>query len=581
MSAIFGVVDFLGPPSVPLFSAMRDTLRHRGPDAHRQFISHRLALGQNDLVVDPSLKGQACPPFCNERRTLWAVCDGFLYDTDPVRRSLAEQGHTCRNSHCAEIVLRAYEAWGEHFLERIKGVFALAIWDSEADMLFLARDRVGRKPLYYARTPQGFLFASELQAILQAESLSRKVDVESFDYYFSLLYVPAPRTMFAGVSRLPPAHFMQVREQGLHTTRYWEVLFTPQAGDSESLERMDHLFRQAVLRQTGGASSAGSLLSGGLDSSAVSSVLSSEPFYVGAATADFGAYRDEPRAADDVARSLSIKLRTVPANSVTRECLTTLIRNSGEPYADAAVIPSAILAASVRPLSQVWLGGDGGDDIFGGHPRHLSFIRDLEVGMHAKLPSCRLLPPEEKQKLLRQTAGPELLTDVLKGHLHSSDSCDVNNLCKYEFEVRLPSQLLTKIDTSAVFGGIEYRSPFLDEDLLAFAFSLPVSAKLGVNDDLEQKRFFKAYLRFSRLVPEEIVRRPKRGFGIPITEWLRGPLRSLCDETLRSAEALYPAYLNQHHVIQNLDEFQAGGGMHGYYFWKIIAFELWLNLFFK
>ena len=561
MCGIAGLWDHAGPAVASghrQVEAMAAALAHRGPDHRGVWAdpSCGVALAQARLaVLDLSPAGNGPMPWRDER--YWITYNGEVYNFIELRRELESEGCRFRSTSDAEVVLAAFERWGAGCLERFIGMFAFAIWDASERRLFLARDRLGKKPLYYARHGGRFAFASELRALLMDPSLPRGVDADAVALYLRFGYVPAPLTILRAVRTLPPAHFAWENSDGLRVERYWNPLDAALQGplalsDDEASMRLEALLKDAVARRRVSDVPIGAFLSGGIDSSLVVALMQENgtvPARTFSIRFEDPAY-DESESAARVARQLGTDHRCETCGE--REMLAIVADLADlidEPTADSSFVPTYLLARSARRYVTVALTGDGGDELFWGYPRYAALarwrwlmrlplvVRRVAAAV-ARLRSDRraqrvatVLGLDDRDlysRFVRVAAAGEVraLTgrpeprsgydDVLAALSRRPvlDAAALMDLVTY-----LPDDVLAKVDRATMAVGLEARCPLLDHRVVELAVRLPAAVKWR---DGRGKAILRRLL--DRRVPAALVDRPKMGFGVPLDRWLRGPL---------------------------------------------------------
>jgi asparagine synthase (glutamine-hydrolysing) len=601
---------------------MVDAQRHRGPDASGLWSDAHCALGHRRLaIIDLSPAGRQ--PLSNEDGTVWITFNGEVYNFQELREQLEALGHRFRTRTDTEAIVHAYEQWGEDCVRRLRGMFAFAIWDTRQRRLFLARDRVGKKPLFYARAGGVFLFASELQGLLAHADLPRRPDLGAIDEYLSWGYVPAPRTAFQGVFKLPPAHWLSVdlTPEGpvQRVERYWALAYEPKQSltETEACEALRAKLTEAVRLRMISDVPLGAFLSGGIDSSIVVGLmagLSERPvktFSIGFEEAAFNEL--------DHARRIAEKWGTEHHPLVVRpdalSILPMLVRHYGEPYADSSAVPTYYVSKITRENVTVALNGDGGDESFVGYERYLANQvaerirrvpgRKLAAGLLARLlpdslnPKSRLRsarrffsvahqPMTERYRgwltFFRGDAKERMYTGALRSvlrdgspHLWFGSLLDAAGgldpaemAMAADVQSYLPYDLLVKVDITSMANSLEARSPFLDHEVMEFAASLPVNLKLRGG---QAKYLLKR--AFPDLLPPENVHRRKMGFGVPVGEWFRGPLRELLEDALISEQARARGYFDPAVVRGMVSEHLERRADHSFQLWNLLMLELW------
>lgn len=595
-----GIAGFRSLPSAhgtePAIRAALACIAHRGPDDEGVFASGRTTLGHRRLsIIDTSPAGHQ--PFTDEGGRYTMVFNGEVFNYQELRRALEAEGHRFRSETDTEVILRLYALKGPSFLHDLNGFFALAIHDHERDSLFLARDRFGVKPLQWCEHHGRFLFASELRALL-ALGAPRAIDPVSLRMYFTHYYIPAPSSMIASVRKLPPGHALSVSDAGIALERWYDTeVAAAETRAEEPVQRIRALLDDAVRLRLISDVPIGTFLSGGLDSSIVSALAKRHKpdlrtFSIGYTDR----YYDETAYAEAVAKRIGSEHTTFTLGAQDlAEAYEGLLAAMDEPFADQSALPSYVLNQRTRQHVTVALSGDGADEVFGGYRKHQAELRMLEPGLLERLakagaPLWRWLPKSRNNPLsdrIRQldrfarTAGLSAPDRYL---LLASwdDALDARELIaapadEREFSARrariteplrrlqglnallwtdlatvLPDDMLHKVDLTSMAHALEVRSPFLDRRVVEFAFGLPPEAKL-------RKGSGKHLLReaFADLLPATTLTRPKRGFEVPLTPMLIGPMRHRVD-ALRDAQTLRAAGLNADGVARVLARFRSG-----------------------
>lgn len=626
MCGIAGILHF--DPSRPArrddLERMTRCLAHRGPDGEGFTLLGAMGLGHRRLaIIDLPGGGQ---PLSNEDGTLWAVCNGEIYNYVELREKLIQKGHRFRTQSDTEVIVHQYEEQGPDCVLAFRGMFALALWDAKLRRLLLARDRFGKKPLWMARLPDRLLFASEMQGLLANPAVDRSLDPGALDEYLTCGYVRSPRSILRSVTKLPPAHRATWTEkEGLKTERYWRLSYQPKAQIPlpEATERFRELFREAVRIRLRSDVPVGAFLSGGLDSSSVVSVmaeLSSRPvrtFSIGFTDSDY----DEMKYARQVAERFGTEHQEFIVRPEAASILPELVRNYGEPYADSSCIPTYYVSRETRRHVTVALNGDGGDELLGGYARyigagHASWTEGLPpallrgfaavVGRLAQRKSDRpthnplkrldrfldsaVRTPDRRRRYLRWTGifSPEELDGLYSRPFRArlperrawdgllelpewslSDSA-AEQCMAVDTATYLPEDLLVKADIASMTHALEIRSPLLDHLLAEFVATLPASYKL-------RGRATKVLLReaMKPVLPPEILTRSKMGFGIPLGRWLRNELNGWMKELLLTEPFLRRGLFEPASVRRLVQEHESGRGDHRFRLWALIMLELW------
>ncbi len=618
MCGIAGFVNSRGRPAERgVIEVMTATLARRGPDGSGVHVAGPVALGHRRLsIID--VEGGA-QPLSNEDDSVWVTYNGELYNELPLRAGLEARGHRYKTRTDTETLVHLYEDEGVDFVGRLNGMFALAIWDEPRQRLVLARDRMGQKPLYYAELPGGGLaFGSEPKALLKHPEVPRALDPESLARYLFYEYVPAPYSIWRGVRKLPRGHVLVWDRGSIRIDRYWSP---PPASQSEIppfeavVEPFWTAFREAVGRHRRSDVPLGVFLSGGVDSSSVAAALceiepaaSIHTFSIGFEDPSF----DESRHARDVAEFLgtSHHARTFSIDQV-HELLPEVAGWLDEPFGDASILPTHLLSRFARESVTVALGGDGADELMAGYPTfeaeraarlyrglprparavaeaavgrlpvdHRNFSFDFKLKQFLRGAAEPL--PLAHQRWLGSFSGPELarlLTDhafdveaehaAIDRALPTGADPLARSLALYQ-ETYLPEDILTKVDRASMACGLEVRAPFLDADLVDRIIRLPSSYKYGKG---RTKRLLKASV--AGRLPESILKRPKKGFGIPVARWLRGPLGPLLDRLLGRDRLEAQGVFQPAEVARRIEEHRSGARDHRKPLWTLLMFQLW------
>src|SRR3954469_2868679 len=612
--------DAMRPVDRATLEAMTDSMSHRGPDASGYHVAPGIGLGHRRLsIIDLSTGDQ---PLANETGTIWTVFNGEIYNFADVRAELIAHGHRFRTNSDTEIIVHGYEQWGERCVDKFRGMFAFAVWDSAARRLMLARDRVGVKPLYYAELPgRGLVFGSELKSLLEDPDVSREWRPDALDAFLTLLYIPAPATIYQGIHKLEPGHVLIAEKGAIRTSRYWDLEFTGDGDarrESDYLEELDALLRESVaLRQIADVP-LGAFLSGGIDSSAVAAYMvetSSRPPLTISVGFDDAAY-DELAHAKLVAEHLGCEFhpRTVTPDIV--DLLPKLAWHLDEPFADSSAVPTYYVSQAARELVTVALSGDGGDELWAGYARHRVERWELAARHWLGATGSRItgriaerLPPAVKgARSLRHLALPPpaacavkhgygLFDSDARGGLYSPefahevrdadpfigfrlayDACSSRDPldCALYVDVKtyLVDDIMTKVDKMSMAVSLESREPLLDHKLLEFAARVPSSLKLKNG---QGKYLLRRLLE--RRIPKAIVDRPKHGFEAPIGEWLRGPLAPMADALLGDGRLRDRGVFDDRAIGSLWAEHRAGKQDHRHRLWSLVMLELWFREF--
>jgi len=633
MCGICGIYNFDGQPvDKELLQRMNNTLVHRGPDGEGYFIESNIGLGHRRLSIIDLEGGKQ--PMGNEDGSIQVVFNGEIYNFQELRKELRNKGHSFSTRTDTEVIVHLYEEYGEKCVEKLRGMFAFGIWDNLRKRLFLARDRLGKKPLYYFRDRKRFLFGSEMKALLQDVFIPKTIDLFAIDSYLSLLYIPSPLTIFKEIRKLPPAHYMTIDYSNSANSQivmggpvaYWDLEFKPDRtlSELEWMERLDVLFKECVGVRLVSDVPLGAFLSGGVDSSAVVAYmveLLKDPVITNAIGFRERAF-NELEYAGVVAERFSTHHHEYFVNPDAVGILEKLVWHLDEPFADASAIPTYYVSQVARKNVTVAVSGDGGDEVFAGYVRRYSmsclenmwrealpkFIRQHMVGPVAKFyPKGDYLPrwmrakymltnlplspveayfrdmscylPEEKEKLYQKDFRRSLNGYSPKDHFESffKDSTIEDHLSRIQYmdlKTYLPEDILVKVDRMSMANSLEVRSPLLDHKFIEFAATIPSNLKL--NGKISKYIFKKA---LENRLPKKILYRGKQGFSIPVGSWLRNELREYAEDILFSDKAKQRGYFDYNYVKKIWGHHLQGLRDHSDQLWTLLMLELWHRSF--
>jgi asparagine synthase (glutamine-hydrolysing) len=625
MCGICGIVhdDHGYPVDVDVLESMNDAMYHRGPDEGRVHVAAGAALAARRLAIIDVL--HSSQPLLNEDGTVVGVMNGEIYNFRELRERLAARGHTFSTRGDAETIVHLYEEEGVDFVRSLDGMFALAIYDTTSRRLVLARDRVGKKPLFYSARPGMISFASELRALLEDPEVPRDLDYQALDCYLAYQYVPAPYSAFKAVRKLPPASVLVYRSGRVSVRRYWSLDYRRKrvVTDRRELhEEIRETIGRAVRRRMVADVPLGAMLSGGVDSAAVVGSMaeaSSEPVKT------FSVGFDNPAFSElGYARMIATQFGTEHHEHVVRpdaiSLIPRIVAHYGEPYADSSALATFYLAELASRHVKVALNGDGGDENFAGYTRYAanSVLRRLERVpppiRQAVTALAHQMPPRsnvrstynrvrrigrslgldaaarygryvsyfdsvEREELytdeFRALIGPSVVADVIErpwNALAGADLLDV--MLQTDVETYLPGDLLVKMDIATMAHSLEARSPLLDREVLELAASLPAELKMR---GTEKKAIFRDALR--GWIPDAILDRPKMGFEVPIVDWFRNELRGYARDVLLDPSTLERGYFRPSHVTGLLDRHAAGREDAANRIWALLMLEHWLRQF--
>ncbi|HET7219798.1 MAG TPA: asparagine synthase (glutamine-hydrolyzing) [Vicinamibacterales bacterium] len=618
MCGIAGFVEPLAgahaddPARTATVRRMCDVIRHRGPDDEGVFVADGAALGMRRLSIIDLAGGHQ--PIRNEDGSVWVVFNGEIYNYRELRAELTGLGHTFATGTDTETIVHAYEQWGDACFAHLRGMFGIALWDRRSRTLLLARDRMGIKPLYYAERNGTLFFGSEIKSILAAGGVDRTLHAPALVHYLSFLYTPPDRSIFAGISKLPPGHFLRWQGGTTAVRRYWNIPATESFTGSfdDAAERLTTVLTDAVQSHLVSDVPLGALLSGGIDSSLVVGLMaraSSRPiktFSIGFDEPEF----DELEGARAVARHFGTDHHEMVVRPDALAIVNDLVTHFDEPFGDSSAVPTWYVSQMARRHVTVVLSGDGGDELFGGYDRYLPHPRVASfdaiaggAGRRAASAAWPLLPHGFKGKnFLRHVAQDSrgryvesvsffqrdemnaLLTlDLRRAIAGDHDQYDPasrfdrfaslswpSQMMRFDIETYLPEDILTKVDRMSMAHSIESRVPLLDHEVVSFAASLPAEMKIL---DGDRKRVLKKAA--ASVLPAGVLTRRKQGFGVPIGVWFRGRLRDFVADTLQSQQARERGYFQPRFVDRVIREHVAGQRDHTLRLWQLLMFELW------
>ncbi len=609
---------------------MTAALSHRGPDDEGHYVSPRgAALGQRRLSIIDLASGHQ--PLSNEDGTVWIAFNGEIYNYRELQPVLESQGHKFQTASDTETIVHLYEQHGPDCVQKLRGMFAFALWDDRRQQLFLARDRLGKKPLIYRHEPGRLLFGSELKAILQVPGMPREINPTALADYLALQYVPYPKAILNGYSQLPPAHWglFSARTGDLKIERYWSPPYedqplsadetAPPRNDAEWRTRLRETLTEAVRLRLRSDVPLGAFLSGGIDSTIITGLMqqqSSRPiqtFSIGFPVKQF----DERTFAREAALKLGTDHHELVVDPSAAQLLPKLIWHYDQPFADSSAIPTMYLSEFTRKHVTVALTGDGGDELFSGYDRYQAVrladrIDRLPNWLRAPLthPIWQRIPASVQQKSRRRrfkrfldvlgqsprrrylnwisifddSRRANLFSPEFQRQLGDHDAAEfilsaydrhpgtdfIRRTTAVDVETYLPADILVKVDIASMAYGLECRSPFLDHRVAELAARMPQRLKM-------QGGAGKLILRdvFRDLLPDSITRRPKMGFGVPLDHWFRNELKDLLCDTLLARGSLDRGYFRPDAVSRLIDEHLASQWDHSARLWSLLVLELW------
>ncbi len=593
--------------------AMSDALSHRGPDGNGLFLKSCVALGHRRLsIIDLAGGGQ---PMSNDDGSLTVVFNGEIYNYVELRRDLCSRGRQFRTDSDTEVLLHLYEESGDKCLAALNGMFAFALWDGRRRRLFAARDRMGEKPLYYCVRNGKLLFASELKSLMQYPGFEPSLDATSLDEYLAFGYVPAPHTIFKDVHKLPAAHALVWEHGGLRTYRYWEPAVPPadRLTEQEYVDELKRRLEASVQIRLRSDVPLGAFLSGGIDSSAIVALASMqhaeslETFSVGF---DFQEFDESP-----YARAVAERYRTrhhqITVSDLDVSIFGELVQHFDEPFADPSAIPTYYVAREAKRFVTVCLSGDGGDELFAGYDRYhepalerllgrapRSLRRHLleplagawpermrgkglleraaAIGAERYQRHVGIFDPPSRQRLLRQTAQRDSRAGngAFERFFNENGRDEVAIRQLTDQLTYLPEDVLVKVDRTSMKSALEVRVPFLDHTVVEWVNAMPTDMKLRGGCS---KYILKRMLH--DLLPADILQRPKRGFGIPIRNWLRGDLVSFAHDLLLSPNSRCARLFDRAELSRLVERHQRGPRDLSRRLWALLWLEQWCRCF--
>jgi asparagine synthase (glutamine-hydrolysing) len=594
-----------------LVRRMCSVIRHRGPDDEGVLVEPGVGLGMRRLSIIDLATGHQ--PIRNEDATVWVVFNGEIYNFAELRSELVRRGHRFYTGTDTEAIVHAYEEWGEGAFARLHGMFAIALWDRGTGTLLLARDRLGIKPLYYGHSNGRLFFGSELKSLLATECFTRTIDPSAFEHYLAFLYTPPDRAILSGIRKLPPGHLYRWRNGNGRAAAYW----TPPPDESTDIDEraaIDELgahLREAVRSHLVSDVPLGAFLSGGIDSSLVVALMAEasgrpvKTFSIGFDEPEF----DELDAARTVARHFGTEHHELVVRPDALGIVERLVHHFDEPFGDSSAIPTWYVSQMARQHVTVVLSGDGGDELFGGYDRYLPHPavaafdrvpvpgtrwlagrigRALSTGAKGKrflqhvarepvdryIDAVSFFTAEDRNTLVAPEfrSGPETTPEgwLASQFAGTSHLPLASRMMRADLTSYLPEDILTKVDRMSMAHSIESRVPLLDHRLVEFALRLPLPMKIR-----GRTRKYLVRELAKRLLPQEILDRPKHGFAVPLALWCRGGLREAFSDVLQSPRFRQRGYFRTSEVDRLIDEHVSGRRNHDLRLWQLFMFELW------
>ncbi len=627
MCGVCGILyrDGIRAPEESILKEMCRTLVHRGPDDEGQVILDHVGLGMRRLSIIDLTGGHQ--PLSNEDGSIWIVFNGEIYNYRELRVELEQLGHTFRTESDTESILHGYESWGIRVCEKLNGMFGFALWDSQQKKLYLARDRLGIKPLYYYRDEEKLMFGSEIKTILQAPNIHRDIDLVALNNYLTFEYIPSPRSIFKHVRKLPPGHWLSWHADHIQIQPYWKL--SPQVNswdETEAQIRLFELLRDSVRLRLVSDVPLGAFLSGGIDSSIIVSLMADlvkEPvktFSIGFKESSY----NELNYARAVAAKYNTDHHEFTIEAKALDLTEKLIKQFDEPFGDFSIFPTYLVSLMARDFVTVVLSGDGGDELFAGYDAYRAHRFDRRF--YHRLPKivksgffeslAEWLPPTEKKKgminsfkrfvqgtrlpkslyharwmvFLHEYERQHLFTDSVLETIGETDPYDfifqyssmadgqddVTRTGYIDVNTYLVDDILVKVDRMSMATSLEARVPYLDHRVVEYTFTLPPDLKLNGRDSkiLLKKTFWNH-------LPREVQNRGKQGFSIPIKNWIRKDLKPMMLDLLSPNRIEQQGFFNSNYISRLIDEHLKGKENHSHQLWALIVFEQWYDLYGK
>ncbi len=626
MCGICGIagINEAKPVDEQVLQTMTQAMVHRGPDEQGVYCRGQVGLGSRRLSIIDLTGGRQ--PIANEDQSAWIVFNGEIYNYQDLRVFLQKKGHAFRTQTDTEVILHLYEEFGQDSVQYLNGIFGFAIWDETRRELFLARDRMGIKPLYYTHIGDRLIFGSELKVVLAHPQVKREIDLTALNEYLSFEYVPSPRTILRHIYKLEPGHFLRFNEQGLRIQRYWNVSLArsesrPPVHWRDYVTGLYDTLENTVKQELVSDVPVGVLLSGGIDSSAVAAMMvklypgTVDSFSIGFEENSF----DESPYARRVADHLGTRHNElILTSNMVVDMVPTITDFLDEPFGDSSLVPTYFLSLFTRGYVKVALGGDGGDELFAGYPTLIAhrmieyYERIVPWRIRASLvPQLLDLMPvsfnnisfdfkvrrflagrgvplqarhhrwlgsfvdEQKELLLQDWLRPVLGETYARAYAHAQE-CDarlpLNRILYNDMKLYLEGDILFKVDRASMAASLEVRVPFLNRNVVDFATDLPAGLKLH---RLTSKYLLKKCM--AGVLPAEIIKRPKQGFNMPVAHWLSSELRELVLDMFSKDRITRQGFFNYAYIEQLLDDHFAQRSDNRKLLWTLLIFQLWYD----
>jgi asparagine synthase (glutamine-hydrolysing) len=622
MCGICGLFEFDQSRTIPgeVIRRMTDTIVHRGPDDEGAFLGPGIGLGFRRLSIIDVAGGHQ--PLSNEDGSVWVMLNGEIYNYPELHKDLVDRGHRFATRSDTETIVHLYEEYGEECFARLRGMFAIALWDSRSRQLVLARDRVGKKPLYYAADSKHILFGSELKCLLAGDSLPRDINIEALSDYFSLGYIPAPKTIYRAANKLLPGHYLVASAKNVRVQRYWDISFAEveQRTEEEWCEILRHQLCEVTRMRLMSEVPLGAFLSGGVDSSSIVAMMA-KIMKRPVTTCSIG-FEEREFDESDYAREVAEQFHTDHHEQIVRpnalDVLNKLVWHYDEPFADSSAIPTYYVSQVARKYVTVALGGDGGDESFAGYRRYYfdqmeNHLRGfIPAGLRSTVfgPLGQIYPPLawaprflrakatfqslarsplegyfNSVSIFRPGEKPNLFTPdfrsslsgydsigVLKEYYDRADTTDPLSRIQYvDIKTYLADDILAKVDRASMAVSLEVRAPLLDHKLMETIAKIPSSLKLVGR---EGKYILKKAM--APILKPDILYRQKQGFAVPLDRWFREDLRELTHDALFGSD---DGILDRPFLKKIWDQHQKGVYNRSAHLWSVLMFRKWREAF--
>lgn len=624
-----GICGFAGFNDKNLLKRMSFVLKHRGPNDSGTYFSNNIALGHRRLaIIDLSKKARQ--PMCNENGSLWIVHNGEVYNFQELRKELEARGHEFKSKSDSEVILHAYEEWHKDCLQKFNGIFAFAIWDEKKRQLFLARDRIGVKPLYYYLDKNKLIFASEMKAILQNEDVKKEVNLQSLHDFLSLRYIPEPETMIMGIKKVPAASYLIYKSNKIEIKKYWEMNMQPQKNSTSFfIKSFQNTLKEAVKSQLVSDVPLGAFISGGMDSTSVLAMMSEytkEPVKTFSVGYDIPDFTDELGPARTVAEYYGTDHHEIIVSAKSMKLLPKVVWHLDEPIADPASLPVYILSREAKKDVSVALVGDGGDELFAGYEQYkIMLLADKLKSIIPKFIRKNLIPfiiNKTPNSILNMffkytsslgEAGKERFSEFMKNYGNSAkDYFTINAILtekeKFElyknkknlkptekvFEKFLTKKekwgllnsmmycdirtsilhLLLKVDKMSMAHALEARVPLLDSNMIALSEIMPRNLKLK---GMTEKYIIRNAMK--KMLPKKILKRKKQRFFVPIHYWIEGEFKEIIQSCLSQKALKERGYFNYDYIKKVFNNYKKSRLYYGRQLWNLFTLELWFRIF--